>query len=237
MGRAPRFVVGTLAAATVVAVQLQDISAQIPTHSGTVRRLVLPGGQTTGVTGDYWQAALANGGAMPQVERLIVVGHDGLVVGEAEGTQHQVVLPDAVFEALSAGALRATLVHNHPRGISLSRADLGLLGKAGVDRVIAVGPDASVFEASVGPAYDHATFESSQYPSALRQVTDRLVEESWRAGVNPARVTPLLSHLIAEVLDRSGIIHYRMTPGAELKRTLNGRHAIVAEVVRAKYRF
>jgi hypothetical protein len=237
MGRAPRFVATLLTAALAVAVPIHVVSGQTPAPAGASRHLTLPGGQTAGLTGDYWYAALSNGGMMPEAERLLVIARNGLVLAEVEGTHQAVVVPDAVYEALVAGEIRATLVHNHLRGVSLSRADLCLLGKPGVERVIAVGPDASVFEASAGPAYNAATFERSQYPTALRQVTDRLVEESLQVSVDPHQLAPLLSHLVASVLARSGVIHYRMTPGAELKRTLDERRVIVTRVVQAKYRF
>jgi hypothetical protein len=163
---------------------------------------------------------------MPTVERLLVVGPDGRVIGEANGDGDHVLLPEAVDELLAAKPVRATLVHNHPGGVSLSGNDLSQLGKPGVERVIAVAPDGSVFEATAGPKFDRGTFDE-RYLKMLSEMTERVNREARRDGVSLDRVYPNLCHLTALALDRAGVIRYRMTPSLKLRVELDRyRHVL-----------
>src|SRR5262245_10236495 len=166
------------------------LNAQTPIQtSDTVRRLVLPATGTTGLPGSFWRTAIGNGGPMPGFERLLAVGNDGLVLAESNGDEHHVLLPEALSLRLSQGAVHATLVHNHPGGVSLSGNDLSQLGKPGVDRVIAVSPDGSVFEASAGSKFEAERFDAL-YERVLTDVTERVNREALRDGVELARVYP-----------------------------------------------
>jgi len=163
---------------------------------------------------------------MPRFERLLVVGSDGVILGEANGDENEVLLPEALSRLLSTGAVRATLVHNHPGGVSLSGTDLAQLAKPGVDRVIAVGPDGSVFEASAGSRFDAGTF-NALYGRVLAETTARVSREAQRDGVDLARLYPNLCHLVALALDRAGVIHYRVTASLKLRAELDRyRHAL-----------
>src|SRR6185436_596630 len=228
-----RRLLALVVATAVVAAGSLRLDAQTPAPSSTVRRLVLPVTGTTGLPGSYWRTALGNGGPMPEFERLLVVGADGVVLGEANGDEHHVLLPEELYRKLCDGAVRATLVHNHPGGVSLSGTDLGQLGKPGVDRVIAVRPDGSVFEASAGEKFDPATF-SELYARVLSDVTERVNREARRDGVSLAPLYPNLCHLVAMALDRSGVIHYRMTPSLKLRVELD-RYRHVLEWTVDKY--
>jgi hypothetical protein len=217
--------------ATAIAVSLAvtgslRLDAQTPSEPHSVRRLALPASGTVGLSGSYWRAALGNGGPMPGFERLLVVAADGRILGEANGDENQVLLPEALCRLLSEGRVRATLVHNHPGGVSLSGNDLSQLGKPGVDRVIAVSPDGSVFEASAGPKFDAGTFDA-RYARVLADVTERVNREARRDSIDLAPLYPNLSHLVAMALDRTDVIRYRMTPSLKLRVELDRyRHVL-----------
>ena len=217
-----------LIAASVAVTAAPRLVAQVPSasNSETVRRLALPPSGTVGLPGSFWRSVLGNGGPMPDFERLLIVGSDGTILGEANGDERQVLLPEPIARLLSDGAVRATLVHNHPGGVSLSGTDLGQLGKPGVERVIAVSPDGSVFEASAGARFDACAFDAL-YKDVLAAVTERVNREAQREGVDPARLYPNLTHLAALTLDRAGVIRYRITPSLRLRIELDRyRHAL-----------
>jgi hypothetical protein len=226
MGSRRRLLAPVIAVTLTAGVSL-GLNAQTPLQtSDTVRRLVLPATGTTGLSGSYWRTALGNGGPMPGFERLLVVGNDGAILGEANGDEDHVLLPEPLFRMLSDGTVHATLVHNHPGGVSLSGTDLSQLGKAGVERVIAVSPDGSVFEASAGSKFDAKAFDGL-YARLLKDVTERVNREALRDGVELARVYPNICHLVALALDRSGVIRYRMTPSLKLRIELDRyRHVL-----------
>jgi len=222
-----------LIAATVAVTGSLRLDAQSPTQSSPVRRLALPASGTMGLSGSYWRAALGEAGAMPRFERLLVVGSDGVILGEANGGENDVLLPEALAQLLGSGAVRATLVHNHPGGVSLSGTDLSQLAKPGVERVIAVSPDGSVFEAAAGPRFDAATF-NTVYERVLAEATDRASREAKRDGVDLSKVYPNLCHLAALALDRAGVIHYRMTPSLRLRAELDRYRHVLEWVVSSK---
>src|SRR5262245_35137020 len=189
-----------LIAAAVAGTGSLRLDAQAPSQSGPLRRLALPTSGTMGLSGSYWRTALGEGGPMPRFERLLVVGSDGVILGEASGDENDVLLPEAMAELLSTGRVRATLVHNHPGGVSLSGTDLAQLAKPGVDRVIAVGPDGSVFEASAGARFNAVTF-NALYGRVLAEASARVSREAQRDGMDLARLYPNLCHLVALTLD------------------------------------
>jgi len=214
-----RLLASFIAATSAVSGSLR-LDAQTPSQSNPVRRLVLPASGTVGLSGSYWRSVIGNGGPMPGFERLLVIGRDGAVLGEVNGGENDVLVPEGLCALLSTGSVRATLVHNHPGGVSLSARDLSQLAKAGVDRVIAVSPDGSVFEAARGPRFDLSTFDTL-YDRVLAEAADRVNREAQRDGVDLARLYPNLTHLGALALDRAGVIHYRLTPSLKLRTELD----------------
>jgi hypothetical protein len=167
---------------------------------------------------------------MPSYERLLVVAPDGRVLAEVDGTSSHVLLPEDIFRSLSAGTLHATLVHNHPGGVSLSGDDLAQLGKPGVDRVIAVGHDGSVFEASIGMRFNGETFETV-YRARLAEVMETVARAARRDNIDPSALAPLVCHLVAEVLDRAEVINYRTTLSLDTRVSLDRYHRIVQSAV------
>jgi len=161
-----------------------------------------------------WRTAIATGGVLPRVERLLVVAPDGRIVEALDGTPSRVNLPQTVASLLSDAASQLTLVHNHPGNTSFSGADLAQLARPGVARVVALGHDGSAFEATLGPRYDPRTFGDQLYPAVVDRILFRLnIERDW-AGEDLSDCYQLVAHLAAIALHRSGVIGYR----AELSR-------------------
>jgi hypothetical protein len=117
--------------------------------------------------------------------------------------------------------------------VSLSGTDLNQLAKPGVERVIAVSPDGSVFEATAGPKFEAAAFNTF-YDRVLADATDRASREAQRDGVDLSRVYPNLCHLAALALDRAGVIQYRMTPSLRLRAELDRYRHVLEWVITSK---
>jgi len=85
-----------------------------------------------------------------------------------------------------------------------------------------------VFEASKAGRFNPDTIAEWVYPHALAQVGGRLAKEAWAEGIDPAWVTPNLAHFVSVLLDRAGIINYRMSASLEQRIQLNRNRACVA---------
>src|SRR5580765_4439573 len=85
---------------------------------------------------------------LPDQECLLAIAPDGSVLDEVEGNHTEVELGRTFDARLQRAGARIILVHNHPSGNALSSADLGQLSKPGVDGIIAIGHDGSLYSAS-----------------------------------------------------------------------------------------
>jgi hypothetical protein len=205
-------------------------AAVLPISSGTVRaqqapeserQLILPGGRTDGLNGNYWKTALAGNTQLPVHERLMVVAPGGRVLDVVDGEDKRVALPVWLDAALNDEATRATLVHNHPSDVSLSCADLRQLARPGVERVIALGNDGSVFEATAGSHFGTELLDESSCRSLLASVTTRLLNEVEPVAGQTFPVTQYVPHLLSSVLHRLQVIDYRVTPSVQVRVDLN----------------
>ena len=167
------------------------------------------GEQLPGMPSRFWVQLIGGSGRLPDQERLVVLATDGRVLGVVEGNQDAVRFPELVDVLLDDGGTRVVLAHNHPAGTSLSGADLALLGRRGVDRVVAVGNDGSVYEATAGPRFVRATTVARLFPQVEAHVRERLPFEAARAGVPPGAGFEFFSHVVASAFARAGAIHYR----------------------------
>jgi len=107
--------------------------------------------------------------------------------------------------------LEATLVHNHPEQASFSAADIEVLSRTGVRRVVAVTSDGTTFEAEAGQSFSDswATLLRVELPKRLHA---RVMEEAARYGVSPNLLTLHEPHLAGLVLRRLGVLDYRVSP-------------------------
>src|SRR5262245_42866836 len=112
-----------------------------------------------------WLDLLRENGVLTR-ERLLVVMESGQIVETVDGTETRIDFPRRLQPYLADARNPVTLVHNHPAGIGLSAKDLDMLARPGVRRIIAVGHDGSLYEASAGPLADPAARESCQYGRA-----------------------------------------------------------------------
>lgn len=193
--------------------------------------LALPHGQTSGVDGSTWTRALAVGGRLPNHERMLVVSAEGLVLNVVDGDRQRVALPLPLLAELSRDPLRVTLVHNHPDSVSLSGPDLIQLAKVGVERVVAVGHDGSVYEASAAAAYGLGTTIAERYDELLGRVLDRLAADSRLDNNGQAALYPQASHIVALVLDRAGIIRYSAHLSVDTWLVLAHHRELVGRIV------
>jgi hypothetical protein len=95
-------------------------------------------------------AALAR---FPPNEQLVAIDRAGCIVAAIDGGSASAEPDDTLRERLRREGEGIVLVHNHPRGLSLSFNDLGQLTQPGVAGVIVVGNDGSLYAASLGERY------------------------------------------------------------------------------------
>lgn len=130
--------------------------------------------------------------------------------------------PAAVEFNPSEGALmrdpqRAiSLVHNHPSGSSLSGPDLEIGSLPGVRSVVAVAHDRGIYEARTLGTRRRVAIEHQR---ALRQVEQELLRLPEPPGAQDGH--HLVVHLALEVMNRRGLIEYRvLEQGVVLERAL-----------------
>lgn len=153
--------------------------------------------------------------ALPLSESLVAITPAGAIIGIARGNQSRVVLDPEFDGKLPHPGTHITLVHNHPRGASLSVDDLGQLSKPGVVMIAAIGHDGSLYAASRGAKYDANRFEEWQYPLARQLVVERLNIERPSRRVPVTVIDMHFEHLVALALERAGAIRYRAELGPD----------------------
>ncbi len=143
----------------------------------------------------------------PDRERLVVIGPDGQALASSDGTRSEVDVPDFERSAVPEGE-GVLLVHSHPESTSFSRADLMHLSRPGVEAVVAIGSDGSVYLAGRGPRFV-VNGLGQLYDSASSGAQDMWrAAGSWRGGpgVDPSAH---FAHIVAQGLASAGVIVYR----------------------------
>ncbi len=164
-------------------------------------------------------------------ERLVVVGPDGRILASSDGTRSEVDVPAFDRSAVAAGE-GVVLVHSHPASTSFSRADLVHLSRPGVEAVVAVGGDGSVYFAARGPRFV-VNGLGPVYDSASSGAQDMWrAAGNWQGGpnVNPA---PHLAHIVAQGLASAGVIVYRASMPFDRERSYFDGMVLFALMVEA----
>jgi hypothetical protein len=202
----------THTAGLLAAMSATCLLASIPASARSAQnsKIDLPKGTTAGLDAGFWSRALGLKG-LGKRERLIVLDSDGRILEAVDGSEDRVLLSSAMADALSAGAFCVTLVHNHTLPVGLSGDDFRQLSKPGVERIVAVASDGAVYEATARAA--RPMLESAFFETTLTRVETRLTSEARREGLPIADLYPHLPHLVAQVMQRVGLIDYRVTPG------------------------
>jgi len=183
-----------------------------------------------------WNLLLTRGGPLPDHERLLVVAADGGILASVDGDASRVVLPDALFARLCDERLRATLVHNHPDSVSLSGSDLIQLAKSGVERVIAVGHDGTIYTAEAAGQFGDGSALARDYSVVANHVLAAIIKEGRRGALDPVTFAPQSTHLVALVLARVQVIAYEVRPSLTLRLMLDRNRAAVDRIVDAEAR-
>lgn len=207
MGRPGRIRAAT-SACMAVAVWSAPIAGQRVERVATTRPLAV-GEQLPGLPARFWVRLIGDAGQLPVHERLVVLTTDGRVLAVLDGGSDAVDIPASVDALLDDTTTPLVLAHNHPADTSLSGADLALLGRPSVERVVAVGHDGSVYEATAGPGFVDRALFARLYPALEARLKTRLAGESAWAGATPGAAFDQFSHLMALILARAGIIQYR----------------------------
>ncbi len=214
MCRAARLLSMCTALVAGMSISAQTQASQIPTWDDRPRAPV--GEQLPGMPSRFWVQLIGGPSGLPDHERLIVLTTDGRVLGAVEGDNNAVRFPPVVDAMLEAGSLRVVLAHNHPASTGLSGADLVLLGRPGVERVVAVGNDGSVYEATAGRRFVQESTIVTLFPEIEARVRERLPLEAARAGVPAGAGFEFFSHIVASVFARAGVIDYRSRMSASV---------------------
>jgi hypothetical protein len=157
-----------------------------------------------------WTRLLAEKGRLPRRERLVVLSPDGVVLAQADGDERSVRVPAELAEQLCSQALGATLLHNHPEQASFSAADIEVLSRTGVRRVVAVSADGTTFEAEAGSSF-HDAWATRLRAELPKRVHGRVLEEAARYDVSPSALALHEPHLTGVILRRLGVLDYRVS--------------------------
>ncbi len=236
MPRLPVALVSVILASVAVALPLRPARAQVLSlkPSAASPEPIASYEGTASVRVEAWTKALARDGRFPSYERMLVVSAAGQVLTVVDGDRNRVLLPEPLADVLMHIPLGATLVHNHPDSVSLSDADLSQLAKVGVSRVVALGHDGSVYEASTALRFGNGASVESRYGPVLQRVLDRVIRESQYAGASLAGLYPHIPHVVALIFDRAGVIHYSLRPSVDTWLTLERYRSVIQRVVDAE---
>lgn len=207
--------------------QLLSIKTELRTGADSA----VPRERFAGLTPEAWTRALAMGGRLPDHERMMIVSNVGRILTVVEGERDRVVLPPAIFEVLSRLPLNATLIHNHPDSVSLSGADLVQLAKIGVTRVVALGHNGTMYDASAASDFGQGDAVQYRYDLVLTRVIDRIARESRLTGANLDGLYPHIPHIAALVFDRADVIRYQVRPSVDTWMTLERYRNVIRRIV------
>lgn len=206
----------------------------LATHAQTpsrIRALTLPEGRTAGLSSRFWTHALTNGGRLPDHERLLVLASNGEVLDVVDGDTDHVLIPPSLDRMLCGGSARVTLVHNHPANVSLSGGDLFQLTKAGIERVVAVAHDGTVYEASSRSTPAALARAIANYPRLLERLIAEARHEARLTDQDLSPLFPLLPHMAALALQRTEVIDYQARTSLDMRLTLDRYRTIIDRIV------
>jgi len=180
-----------------------------------------------------WTKLLSDKGRLPKHERLIVLDADGAVLAQVDGEQRSVRVPAELSDQLCSQAIGATLIHNHPDQASFSAADIEVLARAGVRRVVAISADGTTFEAETGPSFSDgwAARLRSELP---KRVHARIAEEAARFSASLNLLSLHEAHLTGLVLRRLGVLDYRVSPSLTTRVAYDRYRDIFDRIVEAE---
>jgi hypothetical protein len=178
---------------------------------------------------DRWRRLIAGDNRkLPRRERLIVTDAGRRILLQADGSARDVAIPPQWLPLLTEDGAGLILAHNHPKGHSLSLADLLQLENRGVAMMVVVGHDGSLYAAAAGPRYRDASLDEV-FMAASREVERQVrVQKVGRHAFDVHR-----NHLVALALARAGVILYRSDLAPYRWRMDNGYAEQSDDIVRA----
>jgi hypothetical protein len=178
---------------------------------------------------DRWRRLIAGDNRkLPRRERLIVTDAARRILLQADGSARGVAIPPQWMPLLTEDGAGLILAHNHPKGHSLSLADLLQLENRGVAMMVVVGHDGSLYAAAAGPRYRDASLDEV-FMAASREVERQVrVQKVGRHAFDVHR-----NHLVALALARAGVILYRSDLAPYRWRMDNGYAEQSDDIVRA----
>jgi hypothetical protein len=134
------------------------------------------------------------------VEHFILLDGNGTVVAAGDGTKNNSIgFSNDVVALIRDSSRRLSLIHNHPRGTSLSNEDILLLSQSpGLTSVTAVTPDGMMY-----------TITDAK-PNAAAEWQSRFAkkEVEYRRDWNGPKKLKTLSHEILTKMSQEGLIKY-----------------------------
>ena len=167
------------------------------------------------------------------LEHLLVYDSEtGRVLGQAKGEPNRVRPPEKVLTVLDDRNASLVLHHNHPDSVSLSPADLAILTRAGVVRVVAHGHDGSIYEAMHGKHM----YALARALEGMSGVFKERLQEIERRRIDTLGIR---AHIRNLALHEAGMIRYRAVLAADNARLyedqrvyFDGIAAMLAEFLR-----
>jgi hypothetical protein len=169
--------------------------------------------------GEQAQAYVLERGRDTGREHLIAYDKNGKVIAHAIGTENRLGLSPELAAAMKDPAQAVVIHHNHPTDSSLSRLDIAMLANPGLHAVWAHGHKGTVARAQLterarktlapmaSPGNVQRLYEIAKKIGNI--IYDPIQREVLFGRVNAAAAQFLDAHLVAEIMQRAGIIEYR----------------------------
>lgn len=153
------------------------------------------------------------GADAPGVEYAGLVGADGKLLWTKRGGKSHVSFTAQELADMNGGVLS----HNHPTSQSLSVQDLFLVMEYGLKRIYAVGPDGSVYAASIKNNIGRGPLKKA-HEAAERSVRKGFYEKINAGEISPDDAMKFHWHAVNLMLSKRGFVRYRAavkakTPG------------------------
>lgn len=131
--------------------------------------------------------------------------------------------------AMSNPGFSLELTHNHPSSRSLSFPDLRISTLPGVNSIIAVGHNGTIYGASVKASVEKLTDAYRKYDSQLERIMWRHIDDDM---ITPNDASILHGHLLNTIFHRKKLISYSVTNAAkEFSDLLNEQDELIQQVI------
>ncbi|WP_425091998.1 phage minor head protein [Tropicimonas sp. S265A] len=161
---------------------------------------------------------------------LAADAEDGVLDWNA-GNRGNVGFTPAMRAALRRDGAKGVAIHNHPSSTAFSPADFKvMLGSRGLDTLVAVGHDGSLYRASRRTAKVVPAELIDEVQLVARELLAAARAEGLVSGVDAQHLLP---HILSLTMDRVGAVRYRFSLSFRMRQAIDQNELLIEQVVEA----